>query len=486
MQLPPTATTTTTALALALAIGLTGLLPVTRDAHAAAAPAVVNGSGEPGPGGFVATPAARVRLTSTSMAHTGSRALRVRTTRPIRVRVRATGVDATLPVSSSAVAGVWVRTPYASQRVSLVLTESVTGGLVQRRTATATPAPRTWTRLTTRLVTRQDDSVVEVVVRTARTGNPLDLFIDDVVVASRPPVAVPSTPVGGGVGSLSNGCAYSARGIPTCGGYLGSAYGSNSEPTDLESQLGRRLGIRRTFWTAVQVDKAVATARADVAKGRLPWISFKLPTTWQAMTAGQGDAWARDVATKLATIPGPVWLAFHHEPEGDGDITAWRTMQERLAPLIRTAPNVAYTIVLTGWNQFFGASQYSLANLWPRNTKIDIAGFDLYNEYGVVKNGKTITTWPDFDRDYFAPIQAWAAQQGVAWGIAETAYTDQAHTRTPTWIKTTYDQMLARGGVAMTYFNTTLNAYGSWALTTDSKRAALATPLTRSAALPLP
>ena len=41
---------------------------------------------------------------------------------------------------------------------------------------------------------------------------------------------------------------------------------------------------------------------------------------------------------------------------------------------------MAYSIVLTGWNQFFGPSQYSLDSLWPKNTKIDLLGLDIYNQ----------------------------------------------------------------------------------------------------------
>ena len=207
----------------------------------------------------------------------------------------------------------------------------------------------------------------------------------------------------------------------------------------------------------------------------------------QQMAAGAGDAWAKDLATRLSRLDGPVWVAFHHEPEGDGDIDAWRRMQERLAPLVRSAaPNVAYTVVLTGWNQFFGKAEYSLANLWPRDTKVDVAGFDLYNEYGVRKNGSTITRWPDFDTEYFAKIQQWADARGIAWGMAEWAYTDEGHRYDKDWIEKTYHQMVARGGVAAAYFDTELNAYGSWLLGTDSKRADLAAGLRGSAALPLP
>ncbi len=258
-------------------------------------------------------------------------------------------------------------------------------------------------------------------------------------------------------------CTTSKRGIP-CAPYLGMAYGSNTDPSSLEKNLGAPLGVRRTYYRADQVAGAVRNAKADLAAGRLPWISFKLPSSWSAMASGSGDAWARDIAAQLAKLNGPVWVAFHHEPEGDGAISDWRKMQERLAPIMRKgAPNVAFTVVLTGWHQFYGPSEYSLDNIWPRNVQVDVAGFDVYNSHGVVKNGKVLKP-TDMDEAYFAKIDKWADQKGVAWGLAETGYTDTAVKEDPTWIARTTREMAARGGVAMTYFNTSLNSIAPWNL----------------------
>ncbi len=129
---------------------------------------------------------------------------------------------------------------------------------------------------------------------------------------------------------LDNGCAYNQRGIPSCGTLLGAAYGSNSDPVDWERQMGHRLGVHRTYFDGSEVDEAVAQARADLAHQRIPWISFKLPHSWGAMAAGEGDAWALDLSRQLARLPGPVWVAFHHEPEGDGNVEDWTAMQTRL------------------------------------------------------------------------------------------------------------------------------------------------------------
>jgi hypothetical protein len=267
-------------------------------------------------------------------------------------------------------------------------------------------------------------------------------------------------------GKLSNGCAYSARGLPACGAYLGQTYGSNSDPSGFEDDMGRRLGIRRTFWTGDKVDSAVRTARTDLAEGRLPWISFKLPYSWAEMASGKGDAWAHDLAEQLDALDGPVWVAFHHEPETDGPMGDWTRMQERLGPIMRnTADNVAFTVIVTGWHQFYGEDQYSLENIWPQGMKVDVAGFDIYNRLG--QDGNTKAT--DLDGSYFSKIEPWAKQEGLVWGLAETGFTDMAAENDPDWIRRTYEELEDRGGVAFAYFNTTLNSAAPWDLGTEAK-----------------
>ncbi len=284
---------------------------------------------------------------------------------------------------------------------------------------------------------------------------------------------------------------HDQRGIPRHGAYLGMAYGSNSDPSELERGLGTVNGIRRTYFTADQVAYAVREARADLAAGRIPWISFKLPYPWAEMAAGRGDAWARDLHQRLAELPGPVWVALHHEPEGDqARIADWRRTQERLAPIVRgddvssgehdAEHNIAYTVVLTGWNQIHGAPQYSLDNLWPRGVKIDVAGFDVYNLQGTEDRGETVTAETDLGREYFGAFRRWSRSTGVPWAVAETGYTDYAHRKDPDWIGRTFAELKAAGGIAMVYFNTELHAFGSWPLQGD-KASAFGRVLSRAA-----
>ncbi|WP_185995118.1 glycoside hydrolase family 26 protein [Nocardioides campestrisoli] len=371
---------------------------------------------------------------------------------------------------------------------------------------------RSWSRAEVKVTRKSGSSVMRVEVRTrqARKGR---VLLDDVRVVRLPkgqrpggknpknkprnkpqekpkgtpvPTPEPPRPPDDVAGYLSNGCSYSSRGIPACGAYLGSAYGANTDPAPMEAATGHRLGVRRTYYQGHQVDKAVAVSRADLAAGRLPWISFKLPLSWEQMAAGAGDAWAYDLANKLRTLNGPVWVAFHHEPEKDGDIQAWRAMQERLGPIVRsTAPNAAFTVITTGWNQLYGPAEFRLENIWPR-TKVDVAGFDVYNWHMTTRsNGTMVTKTEDIRSVYFDRFSAWARANDTTWALAETGLTDEAFAHDSTWLQRTYDQLVATGGLAMAYFNTELNSYGnSYPITGPAKFASFAAAQSKAPLLP--
>ena len=122
-----------------------------------------------------------------------------------------------------------------------------------------------------------------------------------------------------------------------------------------------------------------------------------------------------------------------------------------------------------------------MANVWPGDGLVDVLGFDIYNEYGWVRNGVSSTETVDLGSQYFAQIQAFASAHDVAWGLAETGYTNASSDIDPQWIARSYDQMVAAGGVAYSYFNTSLNNEGgTWPLAYGSKTSVYSTILARS------
>lgn len=298
---------------------------------------------------------------------------------------------------------------------------------------------------------------------------------------------------------------FSSRGIPLNGQTLfGAAVWD--EPEAFEAKVGGKLGVRRSYYSPSQVKSAVSRAAADLSAGRLPWIVFKPPYSWKDMAKGRGDGWARDLANRMGALNGPVWLAIHHEPEGKGPASDWRAMQQRVAPILRAKSNIAFSIILMGWYQFFsGKSEYSMEAYWPGKEYVDIAGFDPYNWYGTTsKSGKKKYTWDELDW-YYEAITDWLAKTGnqsVKWAVAETGYTDKAASlkqnflapsgkRVSTrgsgadWLTRAYDDMKKRGGIALSYFNVSPSVLGesstwSWPIGANPKIGVYSKILARS------
>lgn len=286
--------------------------------------------------------------------------------------------------------------------------------------------------------------------------------------------------------------AWSSRGIPLAGQALFGAASVNptQDPVTREAQLGAPLGIHRTYWRGNQQDKAVNRATLDVQSGRVPWLSFKAPYapgtttrfTWAEMAAGAGDVWAADLALRLGSLPGPVWVAIHHNPESlraSEDVQNWKAMQQRLAPIFRAYPNIAYTVILTGYYQFRVLEPtLSMEALWPGAQYVDVTGFNPYNRYGTLKpSGNLNTTFTEM-REYYTPIGAWSASVGGAkWGLAETGYTDSAAAKDVNWLSRAYTDLKAAGGVAFTYWDgltqsadeSSIEPVGTWILDNPAK-----------------
>ena len=224
-------------------------------------------------------------------------------------------------------------------------------------------------------------------------------------------------------------------------------------------------GVHRTYWGS-GISSAVRTAKADVAKNRVPWMSFKAPYSWAAMANGKGDAWARKLATQMRTVKGPVWVAVHHEPEGDGNIQTWKKMQARLAPIMRAkAPNLGYSIILMGYHELYGNAKYRLGKIWPK-TKIDVAGFDIYEKYGT--HGRTSgSSSPRTTSGTSTAGRSGPASPG-AWPRLHS--TTRPHARTTTGRRGSSGTMDRSGGIAFSYFNTNLHSQQNWKLSNSIKK----------------
>lgn len=427
---------------------------------------LTNGGFEHGFEGWRITAGAEVDLV-TDGGHQGGQAVSIRPESADRFTLTSEVAATGLPAGEQVEGEVWVRANRLGQRFQLVVTEHLGDEEVSSVAQLHRSADTQWHPVSTTVLTEQADTrlVFRVTADNLVPGKTIEVDAAELTHLSDPDVKLGAQPR-----RLSNGCAVSPRGIPICSAYMGGSFLRNADPAPWELSLQRTIGVRRTYYDWDQVDYAVRTAREDLRRRRLPWVSFKLPHSWSEMASGRGDEWVRSTALELARLPGPVWVAFHHEPEGDGDVSKWTAMQERLAPIVRRiAPNVGYTIILTGWNQLYGEPQYRFDAIWPHGIEVDLVAFDVYNMQGVRKNGRRYGEATQMAA-YFEPLSRWAEEHGVAWGLSEAGYTTLAAKRDPAWIYRTYQELVAADGVVFSYFNSNANSIASWALNTERKQ----------------
>lgn len=271
---------------------------------------------------------------------------------------------------------------------------------------------------------------------------------------------------GPGPGSVP-GTSWTPNGLPTGGVLVGNTgYGGNLTSVALvDADLGVTSGIHRMYATTATSGVAAAIA-ADHAHGSIPWISFKLPNSgtggnWAAAAAGTYDTQVQTVASVINGITtGPVWVAIHHEPDGDPDGTYadFRAMQRRLLPMF-TGAHVCKTVILGG----YGATHYGVPtwdDAYPGPGYIDVMGFDPYNLYSS-DLGSQWTEFGDTHPTYFPALSAWAAGKGIRWAVGETGWTDGAFAAgtvtgfgdAALWYQRQIEWAAAYGAAAVAYFS---------------------------------
>lgn len=242
-------------------------------------------------------------------------------------------------------------------------------------------------------------------------------------------------------------------------------YGASVEggdPRPLEALTGQRLEIFRSYMGAETPARAFADrAAADLAAGRVPLISTKVPGTWAEVASGAQDTWLTARIEALASLPGPVWVAFHHEPRGDGRPADWVAMQQHVRQVIdEYADNLTLVGILNGWT-FLENGGNPEAYYHPPGTGVDIMGFDSYNPWSETNERE----WRSVD-EVMSPglaIQSW----GYPTLLAETGVReDPDHPeRAAAWLEDQFDYAVAHDFVAVSYFNSGANSPdGTWEL----------------------
>jgi hypothetical protein len=263
----------------------------------------------------------------------------------------------------------------------------------------------------------------------------------------------------------SGDCKETFPGDPCPGEMYYGASVEGGNPTTLESNAGAKLSLHRTYMQAsTPVSAFVSRAKSDIAAGRLPLMSTKVPASWASVAAGNQDAWLGERIKALAQVGGPVWLVLHHEPRGDGNPADWVRMQQHARTLIdRYSDNIALVGILNGWD-FLERDGNPQVFRHPVGTGVHIMGFDSYNPY-TPTNGDA---WKSVEKT-MSPgitIQGW----GYPTLVGETGVHAVAGDggRAAEWIRDQFAYGVSRGFVGISYFDSSYNSKdGGWRLTGD-------------------
>jgi hypothetical protein len=148
------------------------------------------------------------------------------------------------------------------------------------------------------------------------------------------------------------------------------------------SEVGPGLQARRIF--LLDFGASLSKASEACADGMYPVISFKTGSySWAQVAAGNADVALRAMATKLAALSCDVFVAIHHEPNGDGTPADWSAMQVHALPLLGPDPGVKVGVIGNGWwwsGTSQGLTDAEIAAWIPRSviTVSDVIAGDTY------------------------------------------------------------------------------------------------------------
>jgi hypothetical protein len=265
--------------------------------------------------------------------------------------------------------------------------------------------------------------------------------------------------------------------------YLGVSQ-EDEDLSALEDQVGP-LGAHRNFFDFWSIAEEVAVIRADHAHGRLPWVSFKGPssgeTGWDTVASGGVDDHLRRRARAYDQIADPIVVTFHHEPSGDaaGSPEQFAAAYAHVHDVMRDETgmsNVALVPVLGEWefnpsNSLSDPHRYLDDRVLQRSAFI---GVDLYQNASGATYGERLGR-------ILSQLDAWGRPDLMV-GVGETGCTDAYRVPAVQWWNDSFGWAAAntqRIGV-ISYFNSARNSRPEayWPLDeTAAKTAAFAASL---------
>ena len=238
-------------------------------------------------------------------------------------------------------------------------------------------------------------------------------------------------------------------------------YGENvdgGDPTAREAYYKHCVGIYRSYWQPSQTASMIAVCFRDLAAGRVPFASTKVPGTWADVASGSQDGWLAGMMVGLSAVPGPVWLCLHHEPyddQGVGRTAAdYVGMYQRAYPL--KPPNVALVPILQSAPFDTTVGGHADITPWYDPTVTDIVGFDTYNHWypggpNRWRDPQTVASFCDVLAQFGKPIAL--AEYGVR--------TDPDNPgKAAAWMSEFRHLLVGRGDVvAMSFFDSAQNVH---------------------------
>lgn len=243
--------------------------------------------------------------------------------------------------------------------------------------------------------------------------------------------------------------------------YLGVSQ-EDEDLSALEARVGR-LGAHRNFFDFWSISEEVAIIQADHEQARLPWVSFKGPTSgaggWDTVSSGAVDDQLRGRARAYDAVSDPIVVTFHHEPSGDaaGFPEQFAAAYAHVHDVMRDETgmaNVAFVPVLGDWefnpnNSRSAPRRYLDDRVLQRSAFI---GVDLY------QNASGATYDERLGR-ILSQLDAWGRPDLMV-GVGETGCTEAYRVPAVQWWKDSFGWAAAnteRIGV-ISYFNSARNS----------------------------
>ena len=190
-------------------------------------------------------------------------------------------------------------------------------------------------------------------------------------------LAGPATPSVSAPSKLTNGCGVSARGIPSCGAYMGGAYGANA---NLASWRGSTAGPMACTAPTGDTTSPPPSGRRRPTSPRTasPGSASRPPTRrhpWPTARAMPGPgSWPPRCGPSRAPSGSP----FTTSPRVTE--TSRRGRCRHASPRSRAkAPNLGYSIILMGYHELYGNAKYRLGksgrrprSMWPASTSTKV------------------------------------------------------------------------------------------------------------------